>query len=104
MSVVDEKPCFGFYAGDVVCNGCGAQKRCKAILVTNGFDLLAAVVEQMSLDLPKTAKFRDSDRMSDLVDQLFKPPTTDDPGISKEERELLSLLGDDERDAADVIP
>lgn len=86
-----EKACFGFYLGGVVCGQCIAAKRCKAILVSDGFDLAAALVEQLSNELPDVAEFRDSDRVSDLVEQLLKPPAKG-AKADPEREELLDLL------------
>jgi hypothetical protein len=68
-----DQPCFGFYSGGPVCATCTATKRCKAIVVSNGFDIVADALGQMLATLPDQ-NYRDTDRVSELVDQLLDPP------------------------------
>lgn len=84
-----EPACFGFYGGTHLstCSSCTAVKRCKAILISDGFDVLGAIVDQMLLELPEGTTFRDTDRVSERVKQLFDPPAP----LSKDEEELLNL-------------
>lgn len=67
--------CFGFFAGKSVpaCMNCVAAKRCKAMLVTHGFDLLADLLDNLSAELPNIT-YRETDRVSEIVQQIFNPP------------------------------
>lgn len=78
--------CFSFYIGGASCERCVANKRCKAILATNGIDIVASVVNHLLTELPP-ARFRDTDRVPELVDQLLEPPSP----LTLEEAELLKL-------------
>lgn len=82
--------CFGFFAGSqkISCQSCVAARRCKAILVSDGFDVMGALVEQLIAELPDDVVFIDSEQVSAWVDQLLHPVTE----ISKEEAELLGLV------------
>lgn len=70
-----EIPCFGFFSSQPTCSTCAAAKRCKAVLVSNGFDITAELIEHLARNLPAEAKFQDTDRITTLVDQLLIPPT-----------------------------
>lgn len=87
MSVEVQKACFGFYIGSPVCGMCAAHKRCKALLITDGFDIVGSLVEHLEAEL-KDAQYRDTDKISELTDQLITLP--DD--LTEEEKELLSLF------------
>jgi len=91
-----EKDCFGFYMGNPVCNACSARQRCKAILISNGFDIVAAAVDQMVIDLPANGAFKDTDRIPSLVDQLTYPPFDTHQDEIDDESELLNLLEQEE--------
>lgn len=81
--------CFGFYGGNhlTTCSSCTAVKRCKAILISDGFDVLGDIVNQLTLELPAGTTFRDTDRVSEMLKQLQNPPAP----LTKEEAELLNL-------------
>jgi len=98
---VNEKDCFGFYMGNPVCNSCSARQRCKAILITNGFDIVAAAVDQMALELPDNAVYFDTDRVPSLVDQLMNPPH--DTHQDEIDDELLTLLEQEELSREDAV-
>lgn len=71
-----EPNCFGFFGGSRHgnCSQCLANKRCKAILVTHGFDMMSTFIETLLGDLDDTDLFLDSNRVSDLATQLKEPP------------------------------
>jgi len=100
MSV--DKDCFGFYMGNPVCNQCSARQRCKAVLISNGFDIIAASVDAMVLQLPDDAAYFDSDRVPSLVDQLMFPPADTHQDEIDDEDNLLGLLEKEELSAQDA--
>lgn len=89
MGVADPN-CFGFFGGarNTSCDGCFAIKRCKAVLVSHGFDILGATVDHLVSQLPDNADYRDTDRVSEIVSQLREPP----PPLAQEEQDILGLL------------
>lgn len=91
-----EGTCFGMYAGTArrECASCVAARRCKAVLVSDGFDVLAELLDSLFAELP-AVKYRDTVRVVELVDQLLKPPATES---LKEEEELLGVIGQVELD------
>jgi len=91
-----ERDCFGFYMGNPVCNQCSARQRCKAVLISNGFDIVAAAVDKMVLELPDKAAYFDTDRIPALVDQLMWPPADTHQDEIDDEDQLLSLLEKEE--------
>jgi len=98
-----EKDCFGFYMGNPVCNQCSARQRCKAVLISNGFDIVAATVDQMVLELPDNAAYYDTDRVPSLVDQLMWPPADTHQDEIDDEDELLNLLEKEELSKDDAV-
>lgn len=65
--------CFTFYSGGTSCTTCPAMKRCKAVMVSHGFDIVGNFVNHLVANLPPDAVFIDSDRIPDLVEQLLVP-------------------------------
>ena len=98
----DDKDCFGFYMGNLVCNQCSARQRCKAVLISNGFDIVAAMVDALVLELPEDGAYFNTDRVPSLVDQLFFPPVDTHQDEIDAEDELLNLLEKNELDKDDV--
>lgn len=82
--------CFGFYVGGPVCGSCAAQKRCRAILVSDGFDLAGSLVEELLEAVPEGTRFAETNRVSEMVQQLLKPPT--EGALDPETAELLDML------------
>lgn len=97
-----DKPCFGFYMGNPVCNQCRARNRCKAVLITDGFEMVAATVESLMTYLPEEGQYRDTDRVPQLVDQILEPPMDTHQDEIDAEDELLNLLEKNELDRDDV--
>ena len=89
--------------GNPVCNQCSARQRCKAILISNGFDIVAAAVDSLVLQLPDDGAYYDTDRVPSLVDQLMFPPAAPDKEEEEEEDNLLGLLEGGELDREDTI-
>lgn len=87
--VEEDFACFGFYGGEeaAACRMCPAGRRCKAVLISHGFTVLGDVVDQMLMELP-SGLYRDTDRLSELVEQMKKLP----PVLQAEEAELLGML------------
>lgn len=73
--MTDRPLCFGFYTSSSICSQCVAQKRCKAILVSHGLDILGDSIESMLLDFPDNATFTKTDRITVMMDELLKPST-----------------------------
>lgn len=73
-----EGSCFGFYAGSMrsACAQCTASRRCKAILASDGFEIMADLVSALERSLPKDKQF-DLDAgnagIRALVDVLIRP-------------------------------
>ena len=97
-----DKDCFGFYMGNPVCNQCAARQRCKAVLITNGFDIIAACVDQLVVELPEKGAYYDTDRVPSLVDQLLFPPVDTHQDEIDDEDELLNLLEKEELSREDT--
>lgn len=68
-----DKACFGFFNGEVTCTRCFAMKRCRAVVVSNGFEIVASVVEELVRDLPDNGQFYDTDSVKEITDQLLFP-------------------------------
>ena len=98
----ETKDCFGFYMGNPVCNQCSARQRCKAVLISNGFDIVAAMVDELVLELPEDGAYYDTDRVPALVEQLLFPPVDTHQDEIDAEDELLNLLEKNELDRDDV--
>lgn len=48
-----KRTCFGFFTGEPEnCQRCAAAKKCKALLVSDGFDVAAGVLEEIMETLP----------------------------------------------------
>jgi len=66
--------CFGFYGGEttnvaegIICSSCTHKRRCKALLITDGFDVVAGVIETLLEELEgPTRKKRERLRLVDL--------------------------------------
>lgn len=81
--------CFGFYQGGRECNACAAQRRCRSILVTDGFDIISQLIGELSEGLDPTKKYQDVGRPSVLVDQLLGH---DQPQLDDEQLQALEML------------
>lgn len=68
-----EPSCFGMYLSTYTCTTCILQKKCKALLVSDGFDIVAAMVEQLIEQLPENMSYTDTDRASELMMQVMTP-------------------------------
>lgn len=84
-----KRTCFGFFTGDDSCQKCAAAKKCKAILVTNGFDVAAGVLEEILATLPEGTYEIDLDEIHvDLVpgadDDLKKRARAEAAGVYKQ--------------------
>lgn len=80
--------CFPFFSKDRACESCQAKTRCKAILISHGFDVLGSLVDAMLNEIPDDAEFEDTDKISTLVQMLINPPR---PGVIEAESELMRL-------------
>lgn len=91
MAVGMQLDCFGFFAGDrnSVCARCRISKRCKSVLITDGFDVLGQLANTLANSLPEGRVYTESDQLRVMVDQLVNPKID----LSESERELLNLMG-----------
>lgn len=96
-----EIACFGMYLGGPVCEKCTANRRCKALLVSNGFDLVSSMIGQLETTTPDRVVFKDTDRVTELVDQLLHPVVSDNM-TAEEELAVLGVTKADLMDALDV--
>lgn len=48
-----QRSCFGTFLGTDECKRCAASKLCKSVLISNGFDLVASMVEELAASLPE---------------------------------------------------
>ena len=90
MSGPRETPnCFGFFGGPshLACQNCTAINRCKAILISNGFDIIGDLVSHMAFSLPENVEYRNTNQISEIVKQLRNPPSP----IDDKTAELLKL-------------
>lgn len=83
--------CFGTYRQSATCNTCGLRSRCKAVEATDGLDLVAALISHLEETLPE-GTYTDTDRVTELVDQLLHPHGVE---LSETEKELLQILSQD---------
>lgn len=64
--------CFGFFNSSVDCVNCVAQKRCRAITISDGFDALEDLLETMiEQEAASGVPFIDQNKVSDLVGQVI---------------------------------
>lgn len=91
ITLTDDRPrCFGFFFGDghQSCSSCLAARRCKALLISDVFDIVAEITEGLVEDLPVGA-YKDTRRPAELVKVLIDPKKS---GLTDEEAQLLGLL------------
>lgn len=70
---IEREHCFGFFRNEPACETCPARTRCRAALVTTGFDLLGGLIEQLLDTLPE-GDYSDSDRQEDILRQVLFGP------------------------------
>lgn len=88
--------CFGFYGGQRgICVRCALQKKCKALLVSHGFDILNAALQSKLENLPD-GSYNDTDRISEVTLQIMEGPKNIE--LNVDEEELSSLLGTNKKD------
>jgi hypothetical protein len=69
---VSTKECFGFFNDSVACQNCPAIKRCRAILVSDGFDILGSFLDEvLEEEMESEVPFFPKDKISDNIDQLL---------------------------------
>jgi len=73
ISTIKTDDCFSFFSGGPACKRCLAAKRCKAILVTHGFNLIGDFLEHLMGELPEKGIYQDTDRIGEMIEQLLKP-------------------------------
>jgi len=83
-----KESCFGFFGGEslAACKNCTAQRRCKAVLVSDGFTILGDSIDQMVAELPD-APYPDAVRSSEQLQVLLNP------NLGKLDANQASLLG-----------
>lgn len=87
MATPADLDCFGFYQDAPVCQGCVPWKRCKAVLVSNGWSIAAAALETMVAELPDHNQYTDSDRIPVILNMVLSPKP-----VVEEKDDLLDLL------------
>lgn len=66
--------CFGFYSGGADCrSGCKLALQCKAIVNSDGLDVVSDIIEELLETLPERTFFNGGTIVSDVV-QLVSPP------------------------------
>lgn len=70
--MVKEGNCFGFYGQEIICDSCPVMKRCKAVLMTDGFGILDGVISELLESLPEGKRMVDTDRVSEMLTQLIE--------------------------------
>lgn len=72
---MSEKSCFGFHkTSSILCERCSVTRRCLAVYQTHGAAALSSVIESALIAMENQPVIvRDSDKVSDLVDQLLNP-------------------------------
>lgn len=73
-----KKSCFMLFAGGGTCRGCVVSKRCKALSVTTGYELINQAINVLLDDLPQKGLYKDVDRVSEMVDQILNPSSVID--------------------------
>lgn len=70
---MSKKNCFGFFGGQhPACQQCFAAKRCKAILISHGFDVVGDMVDQLVEELPDIT-YSGASAVSSMVKQMKNP-------------------------------
>lgn len=60
----NKRTCFGFFSGEDNCQRCAAARKCKAVLVTHGFDVAEGVLEEVLATLPEGSYTIDVDEIN----------------------------------------
>lgn len=68
------KECFGFYIKSPTCEGCDANRRCKSVTVTNGYDIIGEMVDHLVESL-EDKEYVDADSMSLITEQILNNGT-----------------------------
>ncbi len=86
------KNCFGFFNDSISCKNCPAEKRCRAILISDGFEVVAAMLEVI-LDQEEESgvPFYAKQKISDNVDQLLNRKSRE--GLATDDDTLVELFG-----------
>jgi hypothetical protein len=68
-------PCFGFFHPDVAaCKGCTARHRCRALFVSHGNAIMAAVFSELcAQEIKEGEVFLAHDKASELAEQVIYP-------------------------------
>jgi len=84
MTRDQELDCLIFYLGGehTPCATCVASKRCKALLSTNGFDIVGDLIDHLTTELPP-GMYEDTDIANRIVDQILEPPRVLTPAEQK---------------------
>lgn len=92
--------CFSFYGGNqnAACQSCMASRRCKAMLISDGFQILGDLVDHLTTELPP-GNYRDTTRVKEITKILVSPEPIE---LSDQERELLGMLTATEQELQDL--
>lgn len=89
------KECFGFFNDSVSCNNCPAVKRCRAILVSDGFDILTALLDAIiEQEVDSGVPFFPKDKASDNIEQLLHREQRE--SLANDESVIKELFGDED--------
>ena len=81
--------CFAFFSGEPTCMACKEMRRCKTVLMSDGFNLVADALDSLVAELDPDAEFTDTIETDGIIKQLMtggKVKATDS------ESELLKAL------------
>lgn len=67
-----ERSCFGTFLGNPTCKQCHAAKQCKAILLSHGFDIVGAMIENLDATLAEGVDYPDTAEPADLLRVLLQ--------------------------------
>ncbi len=80
MGKNNERTCFGFFTGERACQTCKVTRKCKAILLSDGFSLAESVLEGLIASLPEDGVYYKPEtnpedprvETQDILKQIFR--------------------------------
>jgi hypothetical protein len=91
--------CFGFFSGGPECKKCPLDKRCRAVLISHGLDIMAGVLDTLMENLPPDSTYEETDLLPEIVNQILLPQRT----RPADETEMLALLDGQVIDREEVL-
>lgn len=80
--------CFGFFGGEGECRACPVAKKCKSLLVSDGFDLAAAVLEELIRTLPEDGTYV----LTPEIEAFLEDPASRGEDVKRGLEQLFSML------------